>query len=67
MSFLQRSNKFSGSSVKMTKSIPRKDFPVLYGMADSTACKTTRETIKTADENMYEDKKMYKEKYGSYR
>ena len=37
------------------------------GMADSTTCNTTRETIKTADDNMYEDKKAFKEKYGSYR
>ena len=37
------------------------------GMADSTTCSTTRETIKTADELMYEDKKAFKEKNGSYR
>lgn len=37
------------------------------GMADSTTCSTTRETIKTADDNMYENKKIFKEKHGSYR
>ena len=46
---------------------PTKRFSGSVGMADSTTCKTTRETIKTADENMYEDKKLFKEKYGSYR
>ena len=35
------------------------------GMADSTECRTDRETMKTADENMYENKKQYKEKHGS--
>ena len=37
------------------------------GIADSTSCRSPRETIKTADDNMYEDKKAFKEKYGSYR
>ena len=37
------------------------------GMADSTECRTDRETMKTADENMYENKKQYKEKHGSCR
>ena len=46
---------------------PTKRFSGSVGMADSTTCKTTRETIKIADENMYEDKKHFKEKYGSYR
>ncbi len=46
---------------------PTKRYSGSVGMADSTTCKTTRETIRTADENMYEDKKLYKEKYGSYR
>ncbi|MCR5143038.1 MAG: GGDEF domain-containing protein [Ruminococcus sp.] len=46
---------------------PAKKYSGSVGMADSTTCKTTRETIRTADENMYEDKKQYKERYGSYR
>ena len=37
------------------------------GMADSTTCSSTRETIKTADEAMYADKKRFKEENGSYR
>ncbi|MBR5965172.1 MAG: diguanylate cyclase [Treponema sp.] len=37
------------------------------GMADSTICKTVRETIKTADDNMYQDKRSFKDMYGSYR
>ena len=37
------------------------------GMADSKSCSSPRETIKTADDNMYENKKAFKEKYGSYR
>ncbi|MBO4374389.1 MAG: GGDEF domain-containing protein [Lachnospiraceae bacterium] len=50
----------------------RKDDPIhrysgSVGMADSTTCMTARETIKTADDNMYEDKKAFKEKNGSYR
>ena len=38
-----------------------------FGMADSTVCKTTRETIRAADDAMYRCKKNFKEKYGSYR
>ena len=46
---------------------PTHRFSGSVGMADSTHCRSTRETIKTADENMYEDKKLFKEKNGSYR
>ena len=38
-----------------------------FGMADSTVCKTTHETIRAADDAMYRCKKNFKEKYGSYR
>ena len=46
---------------------PINRYSASLGMADSTTCSTTRETIKTADDNMYENKKKFKEKYGSYR
>ena len=50
----------------------KKDDPVhrysaALGMADSTICDSTRETIKTADDAMYADKKKFKEENGSYR
>ena len=37
------------------------------GMADSSFCESTRETIKAADDAMYKYKKEFKEKNGSYR
>ncbi|MBR5896521.1 MAG: diguanylate cyclase [Lachnospiraceae bacterium] len=49
------------------ESDPINRYSCAIGMADSTTCSTTRETIKTADEAMYEDKKLFKEKNGSYR
>ena len=46
---------------------PPHRFSCAVGMADSTGCHTTRETIKTADDRMYANKKAFKEKNGSYR
>ncbi len=46
---------------------PKFRFSGSLGMADSTNCKTPRETIKAADKDMYANKKKFKEKYGSYR
>ena len=52
--------------------VEKKDDPVhrfscSIGIADSSNCKSTRETIKTADDNMYLDKKAFKKVNGSYR
>ena len=46
---------------------PPNRYSCAAGMADSTECSSVRDTIKTADEAMYENKKRFKEKYGSYR
>ena len=46
---------------------PVERYSCSVGMADSTTCSSTRDTIKTADERMYADKKAFKEKNGSYR
>ena len=42
-------------------------YSVSAGMADSTTCRSPRETIKTADDIMYENKRRFKEENGSYR
>lgn len=46
---------------------PPHRYACALGMADSISCSSTRETIKTADDRMYEDKKAFKERNGSYR
>jgi len=46
---------------------PTHRFSCAVGMADSTTCHTPRETIKTADDIMYANKRAFKEKNGSYR
>ena len=46
---------------------PFERYSVSVGMADSTTCRSPRETIKTADDMMYENKRMFKEENGSYR
>lgn len=43
---------------------PPHRYSASLGMADSTTCATTRETIKTADERMYENKRAFKERNG---
>ncbi len=41
---------------------PAHRYSCALGMADSTSCNTTRETIKTAEDNMKENKRAFKEK-----
>lgn len=52
---------------KEKESDPVHRFSGSVGMADSTTCESTRETIKAADDAMYKFKKEFKEKNGSYR
>ena len=49
------------------QSDPVHRFSGSLGMSDSTVGRTTRETIKAADDAMYASKKAFKAKYGSYR
>lgn len=46
---------------------PPHRYSASVGMADSTTCSSTRETIKTADESMYENKRAFKERNESSR